>query len=149
MNGVGETWFPLALRDEADAASVAGQNPPRQVALDAARCLAPDTDGLRVQPRRGDAVAFYNFLDNGSGQIDRLSLHAGLPAPGEKSVAAMWYHADLQEPAGLRPLAVGVGARAKMYDQPVDDGAGAAPKATTGGFGGAAKKPKKKKKRVK
>ena len=119
LNGVGETWFPLALRDPADAASVENQNPPRVAALAAARQLSPRRDGLTVAPKIGDAVAFYNLLDGGAGQVDRLSLHAGLPAPGVKSVAALWYHVDLKQgddgAAGLTPLAVGVGPAAKSY----------------------------------
>ena len=72
--------------------------------------------GLTLAPRKGDAVAFYNYLDDGSAQVDRLSLHAGLPAPGEKSVAALWYHVDLAVADGqLQPLAVGVGQDAKSY----------------------------------
>ena len=120
MNGVGETWFPLALRDEADAAAVGDANPPRATALAAAKKLNPGRahgwsgDGLVVHPKKGDAVAFYNLLDNGSAQVDRLSLHAGLPAPGEKSVAALWYHVDLSSD-GMMPLAVGVGKQAKSY----------------------------------
>ena len=115
LDGVGETWFPLALRDPADAASVANQNPPRVAALDAARQLTPRRDGLTVAPKKGDAVAFYNLMD-GSGQVDRLSMHAGLPAPAVKSVAAMWYHVKLQRADDeLTPLAVGVSKAAKAY----------------------------------
>ena len=118
LNGVGETWFPLALRDPTDAASVANQNPPRVAALDAARQLTPRRDGLTVKPKKGDAVAFYNLMD-GSGQVDRLSMHAGLPAPGDKSVAALWYHVKLKHGGDdeLTPLAVGVGQPAKIYDR--------------------------------
>jgi len=115
LNGVGETWFPLALQDARDADAVASANPPRQTALDAACRLKPGRDGLLVAPRKGDAVAFYNHVDNGSGKVDRLALHAGLPAPGEKSVAALWYHVDLRLNDGLQPLAVGVGSQAKSY----------------------------------
>ena len=123
LNGVGETWFPLALRDAADADAVAHANPPRQTALEAARKLRPPHDGLTVAPRKGDAVVFYNLRDDGSAAVDRLALHAGLPAPGEKSVAALWYHADLTPRGaadGLTPLAVGVGAPAKMYGASAD-----------------------------
>lgn len=122
LNGVGETWFPLALRDPADAAAVGEANPPRAAALNAAKQLSPGRehgwsgDGLVVAPKKGDAVAFYNLLDNGSAQVDRLSLHAGLPAPDEKSVAALWYHADLKHGSdGMVPLAVGVGKQAQIY----------------------------------
>ena len=125
LNGVGETWFPLALRDPEDAAAVGGANPPRATALKAAEQLNPGRehgwsgDGLVVAPKKGDAVAFYNLLDNGSGGVDRLSLHAGLPAPDEKSVAALWYHADLKQGSdGMVPLAVGLGQQAQSYRKP-------------------------------
>ena len=94
LNGVGATWFPLALQNARDAADVAGANPPGQVALAAARRLTPGRDGVTVAPRKGDAVAFYNYMDDGSGELDRLTAHAGLPAPAEKSVAALWYCQD-------------------------------------------------------
>lgn len=91
LNGVGSTWFPLALRDPKDAQSVGGANPPRQAALAAAERLSPSReDGLVVTPRKGDAVAFYNYMNDGSAQVDRLALHAGLPAPAEKSIASLW-----------------------------------------------------------
>ena len=118
LNGVGETWFPLALREAEDAASLGGANPPRHAALAAARQLTPGKDGLRVAPRRGDAVAFYNHVDEGGPPaVDRLALHAGLPAPAAKEVAALWFHCDLQANEGLRPLAVGLGKQAKAYEQ--------------------------------
>ena len=113
LNGVGETWLPLALRDPLDAQAVGEANPPRQAALEAAQALTPGRDGLTVRPKRGDAVAFYNHIDDGSARVDRLALHAGLPAPADKSVATLWYHVDLANE--LRPLAVGVAAPAKAY----------------------------------
>ena len=50
LNGVGETWFPLALRDPRDAESVAGSNPPRHTALAAARQLTPHLEGPWLEP---------------------------------------------------------------------------------------------------
>jgi len=88
----------------------------RRAALAAAAGLLPGKDGLLVRPAKGDAVAFYNFLDDG--RLDRRALHAGLPAPAEKHVAALWFHvpvaqadADGQE---LTPLTVAVSREAKV-----------------------------------
>ena len=85
LNGVGETWFPLASEAWVD------HNPTPKQAFAAAHCLDPARDGLLVSPSKGDAIAFYNFCDDGSGELDRLAFHAGLPASAEKSVAALWY----------------------------------------------------------
>ena len=86
------TWFPLARSDE--HAKDAPNPPSREAALKAAASLSPERgDGLLVRPSKGDCVAFYNFLDEAPGlTLDRLAMHAGLPAPGEKSVAALWFH---------------------------------------------------------
>ena len=91
LNGEGETWFPLALKDARDT------HPPQHATLAAAvhGQLDPSRDGLLIRPgKAGDAVAFYNLLDDGSCQTDRLSLHAGLPAAVEKRVATLWYSLD-------------------------------------------------------
>ena len=85
LNGVGSTWFPLASEAWVD------HNPTPSQAFAAAHGLHPARDGLLVSPSKGDAIAFYNFCDDGSGELDRLALHAGLPASAEKSVAALWY----------------------------------------------------------
>jgi hypothetical protein len=86
------TWFPLARSDE--HAKDAPNPPSREAALKTAASLSPERgDGLLVRPSKGDCVAFYNFLDEAPGlTLDRLAMHAGLPAPGEKSVAALWFH---------------------------------------------------------
>ena len=91
LNGKGETWFPLAETDAAAAAAAA--NPPsRPAALAACRGRVPGRDGLLVAPGKGDALAFYNFVDDGEGDLDRLAFHAGMPSEHEqKSVAALWY----------------------------------------------------------
>ena len=113
LNGVGGTWFPLATADSSDAGARAGGGdgarraapgePPSQLAaitaeynllmaaIEAARSRVPGRDGLLANPSKGDAVAFYNYVDDGSGDLDRTALHAGLPSPSEKSVAALWY----------------------------------------------------------
>lgn len=88
LNGVGRTWFPLA------SAEATARNPPRLAALAAAPWLVPARDGLTVTPSAGDAVAFYNYQPAGRGggvALDRLALHAGLPAPSERRVAALWF----------------------------------------------------------
>ena len=120
LNGEGETWFPLALQEARDASQglgLANGNPPRPKPTLAAAIngkLDSSHDGLLLRPGKGDAVAFYNLLDNGSRQIDRRSLHAGLPASVEKRVATLWYHLDLHS-ARLQslPLAVEVSQQAK------------------------------------
>ena len=97
LNSVGRTWFPLATPE------TTARNPPRLAALAAASWLAPARDGLVLTPAAGDAVAFYNYHcgDNapasgigvgaGGAALDRLALHAGLPAPSERRVAALWF----------------------------------------------------------
>jgi len=127
LNGVGDTWFPLALPEEPETPTSAGghekrpANPSRQAALSIARKLAPERDGMRVAPRKGDAVAFYNYLDDGSTTLDRLALHAGLPAPAEKSIATLWYQVDLAADESLgRRLTVAVGPQTRSYRAPPD-----------------------------
>ena len=56
----------------------------------AAAGAAPERDGLRVASRKGDAVAFYNYEP--SGELDPYAIHAGLPAPDVRHVAALWFH---------------------------------------------------------
>ena len=115
LSRCGATWFPFA-----DAASGGGAEggggeggggeggggegegegegggeaapPPasHDAALAAARALAPERDGLRVASRKGDAVAFYNYEP--SGELDTYAIHAGLPAPDVRHVAALWFH---------------------------------------------------------
>ena len=46
--------------------------------------------GFKVAPKKGNAVLFYNLLEDGNG--DDLALHAALPAiEGEKWLANFWY----------------------------------------------------------
>lgn len=96
LNGKGETWFPLATADpslDADPRLPSLANPKsRWAAFQACEDMMPGRDGLLVSPNKGDAVAFYNFCDDGSGALDRFAFHAGMPAQEEKSVAALWYH---------------------------------------------------------
>lgn len=97
LNGEGETWFPLALQEACDAQALENAGPPPQATLAAAVYgqLDPGHHGLLLRPGKGDAVAFYNLLNDGSRQLDPRSLHAGLPALAEKRVATLWYELDL------------------------------------------------------
>ena len=48
----------------------------------------PERD-IKIRPKKGDAILFYNVLPDG--QVDRMSLHASLPLlVGEKWVATKW-----------------------------------------------------------
>ena len=90
LNGKGQTWWPLATDDPIAAARA--RNPgSRNEALQACHGRTPGGSGLIVTPNKGDAVAFYNYVDDGSGKIDRLAFHAGLPAQEPKDVATLWY----------------------------------------------------------
>lgn len=81
LNGVGETWFPLA-----DAPPP--QN--RKEALDRAARLDPETDGVRtITPAAGDALVFFSL--NGDGSNDWSAVHAALPSTGEEWVANHWF----------------------------------------------------------
>jgi len=45
--------------------------------------------GIKVSPKKGSAVLFYNLLEDGNG--DDLALHAALPVKdGEKWLANFW-----------------------------------------------------------
>ena len=64
-----------------------------------ANYCAPDGPGVRVKPRRGTAVLFYNHqLDRAQrwkGQIDWLSMHAACPVEsGTKWLANHWVQLD-------------------------------------------------------
>lgn len=89
MNGEGETWFPLAI-GEPEVARAAKNPIDRAAALRACSGLQPGRDGLTVAPAKGDAICFYNLLEDGS-DLDRLAFHAGLPAEVEKRVATLWW----------------------------------------------------------
>jgi prolyl 4-hydroxylase len=57
-----------------------------------------DGHGMKVRPKKGMAMLFYNLLEDGNG--DDLSMHASLPTvQGEKWLANFWvwdpkFHAD-------------------------------------------------------
>lgn len=94
LNDVGETWFPLALKDSVDAEQVASANPPFHHAMAAALGLPLGTGGVVAAPKKGDAIIFYNYFNDGSGELDGLAVHAGLPASGKKSIATLFYSAN-------------------------------------------------------
>ena len=84
LNGVGNTWLPLA--DDAP--------PPRSrvEALGRAEERDPERDGVRVgAPGPGDALAFFNF-DADTGGLDWSAVHTALPCDGEKWIANHWFH---------------------------------------------------------
>lgn len=94
LNGKGETWFPLAqTADDSDV----GLPQTREQAIDLAKKMKPGTDGVLVTAsasiqtkscvkiNRGDAVAFYSYIENGA--LDWKALHAGLPTEHVKHVA--------------------------------------------------------------
>ena len=86
LNGVGETWLPLAT-SEMDVASPTNAYD----ALQAAKGLLPGEDGVLVAPAKGDAIAFFNYADNGSFDLEHRAVHAGLPAKGNKQIGTLWY----------------------------------------------------------
>ena len=87
LNGVSDTWFPLA-DDDAQAKHFLGT--PREQALQVAQ-QRDTSEGVRVQNvEAGDAIAFYNYFQNAT--PDWQALHAGLPAASDKWIATHWYH---------------------------------------------------------
>mmetsp|Transcript_31521 Transcript_31521/g.48363 ORF Transcript_31521/g.48363 Transcript_31521/m.48363 type:complete len:363 (-) Transcript_31521:948-2036(-) len=44
--------------------------------------------------KKGDAVAFYNYMDDGSKRFDWRALHAGLPADEVKWIANHWFRSN-------------------------------------------------------
>jgi prolyl 4-hydroxylase len=83
VNGQPESRFLtmlLYLTDQADA----------EAGGETAFPKAPSSaGGIKVTPVKGDAVLFYNLLEDGNG--DDLSLHAALPVfRGEKWLANFW-----------------------------------------------------------
>lgn len=102
LNDEGETFFPLA---QVDDSSIVHQPQTREEALHLTERLKPGVDGLLVTTnistrtpscvpvRRGDAVAFYSYLEDGT--MDWNALHAGLPASNEKFVANHFFRYHL------------------------------------------------------
>ena len=110
INGVGGTWFPLADRND-------GETPKNKArALELVENLEPGKHGIflkggssssssssssvevdeennkhTVLVNKGDAVAFYNYRDEGSAQLDWAALHCGSPTDETKWIANHWY----------------------------------------------------------
>mmetsp|Transcript_34750 Transcript_34750/g.72325 ORF Transcript_34750/g.72325 Transcript_34750/m.72325 type:complete len:286 (-) Transcript_34750:210-1067(-) len=89
LNGQGETWFPLA-----DGADEYPTN--LYEALESSKQKDPadsgvlvSCEGRGVQVQQGDAVAFFNYFEDGS--VNWKSIHAGLPTSSPKLVANHWY----------------------------------------------------------
>jgi len=82
----GETWFPKAKL-------LAGMNDGIQHWKNDDNDIPNDDDdgqvGLKIHAGKGNAVMFYNLLEDGNG--DDLTLHAALPVlDGEKWLANFW-----------------------------------------------------------
>lgn len=104
INGVGGTWFPLADIND-------GDNIPKnkEGVMDLVENLEPGKHGIFVKGgsnnsvqeeksnkhtvlvNKGDAVAFYNYKDDGSAQLDWTALHCGSPTDETKWIANHWY----------------------------------------------------------
>ena len=96
LNGVGETWFPLACED-VDAAMATAPTSVDE-AYERSFALDPTRDGVRVRPQKGDALLFYNFNDEAN--IDLRGIHAGLPVDAgcEKLVASQFFRTNHAQP---------------------------------------------------
>lgn len=114
LNGVGGTWFPLACAESEEITTQLTEPRNKAHALELVKDLAPGRDGLLVKGTgnkrnesnqrectsntvwigQGDALAFYNYLDDGSARVDWRSLHCGLQTTNEdgtKWIANHWY----------------------------------------------------------
>ncbi|XP_078517923.1 transmembrane prolyl 4-hydroxylase [Lissotriton helveticus] len=93
VTGGGETTFPIADNRTYDEMSLI-QN---DVDLRDTRKHC-DKGNLRVKPRQGTAVFWYNYLSNGKGwvgELDEYSLHGGcLVTQGVKWIANNWINVD-------------------------------------------------------
>nr|XP_033782487.1 transmembrane prolyl 4-hydroxylase [Geotrypetes seraphini] len=93
VTGGGETTFPIADNRTYDEMSLI-QN---DVDLRDTRKHC-DKGNLRVKPRLGTAVFWYNYLSNGKGwvgELDEYSLHGGcLVTKGVKWIANNWINVD-------------------------------------------------------
>ena len=113
LNGVAGTYFPLAstkghfeavsngevdIPRDREAALLKSENrSPRLAGLlvdsdnnDSSRAEA---SGTVVNVKQGDAVAFYNYHNDGTGELDWRAIHSGLPSDQIKWIANHWYHA--------------------------------------------------------
>lgn len=116
LNGVAGTWFPLARTNEDDLSVKSPVN--KAQALDLIKYTEPGKNGILARGTRnadkttednehtawineGDAIAFYNYLDDGSAQLDWRALHCGLPTTdaegGTKWISNHWYRLNVLE----------------------------------------------------
>jgi hypothetical protein len=118
LNGVGETWFPLA--DDSSSAEECGTKT-KIHNLEEARhaCIvkSPDRDGVLVTCRtreehidtnntgsivarvnEGDAVAFYNYREDGS--VNWKSFHSGLPITKDDMTVGKDNEGQIQNTSG-------------------------------------------------
>ena len=112
LNGVAGTYFPLAsTKGHFEAVSHGEEDIPRnrEAALLKSDKRSPrlvgllvDSDnddssteasGTVVNVKQGDAVAFYNYHNDGTGELDWRAIHSGLPSDQIKWIANHWYHA--------------------------------------------------------
>ena len=89
LNGQGETWFPLACNQVQHPALPKPTT--QREAYEHAFRSDPEKDGVRVRPREGDALLFYNFDE--TTDLDVHALHAGLPASSTKVIASQFFRA--------------------------------------------------------
>jgi 2OG-Fe(II) oxygenase superfamily len=98
LNGVGETWFPLADTTQSTSVPRNYENALRLCRNDANQGIIVGGHNFPIQ--QGDAVAFYNYLDDSSGEINWKAIHSGLPvlSTHDKWVANHWFrHGALAE----------------------------------------------------
>ncbi|KAL7495817.1 hypothetical protein ACHAWT_006315 [Skeletonema menzelii] len=103
INGVGGTWFPLADRNDGDLPKnkagviklVENFEPGKHgifVKGDSSNSEQEESNSkYTVLVNKGDAVAFYNYKDEGSAQLDWAALHCGSPTDETKWIANHWY----------------------------------------------------------
>ena len=91
LNGIGETWFPLAdchkgddPRNRHEALELCKDNDPTRSGV----LVSCEGRGTRVQ--QGDAVAFYNYFSDR--RVNWRTIHTGMPATSTKWIANHWYH---------------------------------------------------------
>jgi len=85
----GGTWFPFAEVEPSAHAPATVQDAIEEGLRRLGDGAAPAA-GYTCRPRQGDALLFFNHLDDGT--LDPLAVHAGLPvAAGLKLVANSWF----------------------------------------------------------
>jgi prolyl 4-hydroxylase len=108
----GETIFPLVRRNSSNRNAqlfTREQAEPLTLSMwNAGACALPEeeTHWLRVRPRKGAAVLFYNLLPDNS--LDPLSIHGSCPVlRGQKTVVQQWLSTIMMAPVyspGLQAL---------------------------------------------